>query len=240
MEMLTIKKMLKRRKECVVLDKHLCWDNARLSEYQSDFQHYFDFEVYGIELLEDISLPNNYVRIDHHNDGNDKPSALEQVASLLGVTLNHDQLLIAANDKGYISAMLALGATEGEIADIRRRDRAAQGVTEQDEALAEQSLAQNLSQFGRLIVVKSQTPRFSTICDKLFPYQSLLIYTDTEWMFYGAGKAELVKDLSGCIEHKKIFHGGDDCGYIGTVRHAYSKEQIERFVKQIIKDYGHI
>ena len=237
LEMMTIKQMLEGRKDCVVLDKHLRWNNAKLSAYREDLHLYQEYDVFGIELQEDIPLPHNYYRIDHHNDWAHKPSALEQVASVIGVKLNRDQQLIAANDRGYIPAMQAIEATEEEIADIRKRDRKAQGVTESDETLAEQSLAQNLSRYGSLIVVKSLTSRFSPICDRLFPYQRLIIYTNSEWMYYGEGKAELVKQLAGDIELKKIFHGGGDCGYIGTLQNAYSEEQIHQFVEQVIKEY---
>lgn len=240
LEMLTIKQMLEERKDCMVLDRHLKWDNAQLSAYQDELSHYSDCTIYGIELKEDVAVPNHYHRIDHHNDWVHKPSSLEQVASVLGITLSHKQQLVAANDKGYIPAMKALGATDEEIADIRRRDRSAQGVTEQEEILAEQSVLNCASRYGALIVVKSSTSRFSPICDMLFPYQRLLIYTDSEWMYYGEGKAELVKRLASDIEQKKIFHGGGENGYIGSVKHAYSKEQIEAFVERIIKEYGKI
>lgn len=239
LEMLTIKQMLEERKDCMVLDRHLKWDNALLSAYQDELSHYSDCTIYGIELKEDVAVPNHYHRIDHHNDWTHKPSSLEQVASVLGITLSHKQQLVAANDKGYIPAMKALGATDEEIADIRRRDRSAQGVTENDEALAELSLAQNLSRYGNLIVVKSLTSRFSSICDKLFPYQRLIVYTDLEWMYCGEGKVELIKQLESEIKQKRVFHGGGDCGYIGTPQNAYSEEQINLFVKQVIKEYGY-
>ena len=84
--------------------------------------------------MEDIEIDDEwkdrYHRIDHHNEYCHLPSSLEQVASVLGVELNRKQRLIAANDVGYIPAMKALMATDEEIAEIRREDRRAQGVTE--------------------------------------------------------------------------------------------------------------
>jgi len=240
LEMITIKQMLEGREDCVVIDKYLRWDNAKLSKYQQELKSLPEHTIYGIELQEDIVPPTNYHRIDHHNDWDSKPSVLEQVAQILDVELNRYQKLVAANDKGYISAMQQLSATEEEIADIRKRDRAAQGVTEQEEKLAELSLAQHLCKYGGLFVVKSQTSRFSPICDRLFPYQRLLIYTDSEWMYYGAGKAELVKHFADDITQRKVFYGGGDSGYIGSVRCASSKAEIEKIVEQIIKEYGNI
>ncbi len=240
LEMITIKQMLEEREDSVVIDKHLRWNNACLSAYQNELRQYHDKNIYGIELQEDIVPPINYHRIDHHNDWDEKPSVLEQVTQLLSVELNRYQKLVAANDKGYIPAMQQLSATEEEIADIRKRDRAAQGVTEQEEKLAELSLAQHLCKYGELYVVKSQTFRFSPICDRLFPYQRLLIYTDSEWMYYGAGKAELVKHFANEIVQRTVFYGGGKSGYIGSVRYAFSKAKIEKIVEQIINEYGDI
>jgi len=240
LEMLTIKQLLERGDDCVVLDRHLRWDTAHLSAYQDCLSQYSDYNIFGIELQEDIPTPKNYHRIDHHNDYATKPSALEQVAAAVGVPLNREQMLIAANDKGYIPAMIAAGATKEEIASIRRRDREAQGVSEADEKLAEESIAKQLRRFGSLTVVKSMTSRFSPICDSLFPYRSLLIYTDAEWMFYGAGKAGLTQRYADEIHAGRMFHGGGDKGYIGAVQYIYSQEQIEQFVKHIIGQYEHI
>ena len=232
LEMQTIKLLLEGRKDCVVLDKHLRWENAQLSAYEKDLHHYPDYDIYGIELQEDIPLPHHYFRIDHHNDWSGKPSALEQVATILGIALNRYEQLVAANDKGYIPGMLNISATEAEINEIRRKDRSAQGVSEDDELQAEQSINNHLSRHGELLVVKSLTPSFSPICDRLYPYQRLLIYNDSEWMFYGEGKADLVAQYAEEIEGGKIFHGGGDLGYIGTVRNTFSTKEIHQFVEQ--------
>lgn len=233
LEMLTIKQMLEGVIGCVVLDKQLKWGNAHLSVYQDELQQYANHHIYGIEILEDITPPDNYHRIDHHNDYDYKQSSLEQVAEIVGVTLNRRQQLIAANDRGYIPEMQKLSASEEEIADIRRLDRAAQGITAEDEALAQESVKNNLQTSGSLIIVKSQTSCFSAICDILFPYKRLLIYTESEWMFYGEGKTELVESLKDSIREKKVLYGGGDHGFIGSKKYAYSKEEIEQFVNYI-------
>lgn len=239
LEMLTIKQILEGKEDCMVQDRHLHWENALLSAYNDALQQYKDVDVYGIELREDVPIPPNYHRIDHHNEWYRKPCALEQVAEILGLTLNRYQQLVAANDKGYIPAMQQLYATEEEIADIRKRDRAAQGVTAEEEVLGVKAISENLEKHGVLTIVKALTSRFSPICDRLFPYQRLLIYTDSEWMYYGEGKAELVKQFASEIEQKKVFYGGGVNGYIGSVRHAFCKEDIRRFVKDIRRDYGY-
>jgi len=240
LEMVTIKQMLEEREDSIVIDKHLKWDNAKLSAYQQELPSYPDNAIYGIELQEDMTPPAKYTRIDHHNDWDQKLSALEQVAEIVGVQLNRHQQLVAANDKGYIPAMQALGATNEEIDRIRRSDRAAQGITDEEEMQAEKSITGNLERCGTLTIVKSITSRFSPICDRLFPYNQLLIYTDREWMYYGEGKSRLVQHFYNEITQKKVFYGGGENGYIGCVKDAFSQVEIEQFVKQIIRKYEHI
>lgn len=240
LEMLTIKQMLEERDGYIVLDKQLRWDNSLLSAYRNELDYYTESEIFGIELREDIPIPINYHRIDHHNDWTDKPSSLEQVAEFLGVKLTHYQQLVAANDKGYIPALKVLGVSKEEIDDIRRKDRAAQGILEDDEALAEKAIAENLHIYKGLTVVKAFSSCFSPICDRMYSCQRLLIYTDSDWMFYGEGTVELVSLLSKDIRQKKVFYGGGDNGYIGTMQHAFSKEQIERFVNYLIQKYEYI
>lgn len=237
LEMLTIKQMLEGMDDCVVIDKQLRWDNAHLSAYKDELPQHTYNNIYGIELQEDITLPKNYHRIDHHNDWDDRPSALEQVAMVVAVTLNRYQQLVAANDRGYIPAMQNLSATKEEIDEIRRRDREAQGVTTDDERMAEASITDKMISSGNIIIVQSLTPRFSTICDRLFPYKRLLIYTDQEWVFYGEGKSALVSLLNNDIKSGKIYHGGGNQGYIGCKQGAYSPIEIHEFVEKMKRVY---
>lgn len=218
-------------------DAELNWSNACLSAYANILDSMPEADFYGLELQEDYPLPKNYYRIDHHNDYNDRPASILQLASFLGIEPDHYLLLVAANDAGYIPAMQALGATDAEIADIRRQDRAAQGVTDNDEMLAEKSIAENLTTLGDLLIVRSLTSHFSPICDRLFPYQRLLIYTDNEWVFYGDGKAQLVSELSCDIASKRVYHGGGDNGYIGATKNTFTKQQILGFVNKIKMRY---
>lgn len=241
LEMMTIKDLLAQQSDYLIVDRNLAWDNANLSKYNDIFVEYPSVDIFAVELQEDMEIPEadrpRYHRVDHHNDYAHMPSSLEQVAAILGVELNRHQRLIAANDSGYIPAMKALMATDEEISDIRRQDRAAQGVTEEDEKLAEESIAQYLQQGTQLWTVKSLTSKFSAICDRLYPYPRLLVYTDSEWMYYGEGKTELVQQLAGEIEQKKVFHGGGQNGYVGAVREAFSPQEILEFVTLIKQKY---
>ena len=134
LEMLTIRELLQ---SCAIkfFDKNLTWDTALLSAYSEELCHYEnqDCQIVGIELREDIMKPNNYVLIDHHNNCSDCLSSLEQVSSLLDVKLDRWQQLVAINDRGYINGLRKFGASEDEIGKVRRADREAQGVTQEED-----------------------------------------------------------------------------------------------------------
>lgn len=236
LEMTTIKNLLVNA--CEQFETHdLRWDNAKLSSYEKTLEEYGnspDYQIYGIELNEDIPHPDNYVRIDHHNDFANKPSSLEQVAKLLDLAMDRHMQLVAANDARYIPGMIKLGASREEIDDIRRADRAAQGVSEgNDERLAEESLKSCKGDASNLYVVKSLTSKFSTICDRMYPYRRLLIYNDDVAEFYGEGVNDLTSLFKSELDAKKMYHGGGDSGYLGTVSGAYSKEEISGIVDKI-------
>lgn len=236
LEMTTIKNLLVNAGE--QFETHdLRWDNAKLSSYEKTLEEYGnspDYQIYGIELNEDIPHPDNYVRIDHHNDFANKPSSLEQVAKLLDLAMDRHMQLVAANDARYIPGMIKLGASREEIDDIRRADRAAHGISEgDDERLAEESLKSCKGDASNLYVVESLTSKFSTICDRIYPYRRLLIYNDDVAEFYGEGVNDLTSLFKSELDAKKMYHGGGDSGYLGTVSGAYSKEEIAGIVDKI-------
>ena len=215
LEMITIKQLLIDNgfsEGTTMADLNLQW-GAKLSDYQNLFNDQQTFV--GIELIQDIAPPPLYINIDHHNENSNKSSSLEQVSGMLGLELNHEQLLIAANDRGYIPAMLEMGATPEEVADIRRRDREAQGVTEEDERLGEQSIKENLTIENSITVVKSLTSKFSTITDRLYPCDQLLIYTDDELNYFGTGTKLLIQEFDEFVKHGKSYSGGTGEGFFG-------------------------
>lgn len=241
LEMLTIKRLLSSY-GFKFLDRNLQW-GACASAYADVFEEPDPMlTIYGIELRYDLEREDSrYKSIDHHNGLPPVPGSLEQVASLIGHSLTWDEQLIAANDYGYIPAMQKLGATKGQIGDIRLRDRGAQGVTPEDEKLAELSIANHLEKIGGdTLVVKSLTSRFSAICDRLYPYRRLLVYTDEEWVFYGDGKEALVAEMAGSAGAGNVYYGGGESGFIGVAKGAFSQEEIRSFVEIIKKRYEHI
>lgn len=217
LEMQEIKSILDYNK-LAYFDNNLEW-GAKLSDYRSLFNVSRTF--IGIELTQDIDPPQHYIDIEHHNENSHKPSSLEQVIELLKSKLGleiestRDLQLIAANDKGYIPAMLQMGATPEEVTNIRHRDRKAQGVTKEDERLAEQSIRENCSNDGGITVVKSLTTRFSTITDRLYPCNRLLIYTDHELTYYGENVSRLILAFKDLIKQQKAYSGGSENGFFG-------------------------
>jgi hypothetical protein len=236
LEMLEIKKMLEKHK-ITYFDKKLSWDNALLINYQEVIAQYgnkHDYLLYGIELRNTgiNSLPGNYQLIDHHNEYIDRPSALEQVADILQIPLTRNQQLKAANDKGYIPAMKLLGATNKEINTIRQQDRKAQGVTEKDELLSSKAI-ENKKLLGDVTVIEALSFAFSPICDRLYPYKKLLLYTSQNLMYYGENKYKLVNTFQKEIALGKMFHGGNDSGFFGIAKGYYNREEILNFVETI-------
>ena len=198
----------------VYADKKLEW-GATLNDYK-EFLDY-DGKIVAIELETrgtDIT-GLNLIEIDHHNKNSLKKSSLEQVAELLGVELTRYQQLVAANDRGYIPEMINIGASAKEIEDIRKADRQAQGVTEEDESLAEKSINENISYFNDIIVVKALTGRFSTITDRLFPFNRLIVHIETELVYYGSGISKLIEEFSELIDNQSAFFGGGENGFFG-------------------------
>lgn len=233
LEMQTIREVL-LREGVPFADNNLRWDNALLSSYQAKLQKIEEGQtVYGIELREDMVPPDCYRAIDHHNELSASPCALEQVMEILHLPMSRYEQLVAANDKAYIPGMLKLNASEEEIASIRRADRKAQGVTDEEEILAEKAIADNKESVNDLTIVRAFCSRFSPICDRLFPYNKLLIYTDSEWMYYGMDTAKVREAFSEEFAEGNLFYGGGEQGYVGIKQNVYKKDIILEMINRI-------
>lgn len=236
LEMLQISKLLAEN-NLTVFDHNLSWNNAKLSSYSKELNN-SDYFV-GIELTQDIPRPAKYKEIDHHNHNISKQSSLLQIIDFLkdeldiSVEITRDIELIAANDSGYIPAMEAMKATKEEIKNIRSRDRKAQGVTEADEILGEQSINENRTIENEITVIKSLTPKFSTITDRLYPCNRLLIYSDNELTYYGPGAAKLAAKYANLIQSKQAYTGGGENGYFGIANYSINKTLIETILNTI-------
>lgn len=213
------------------LDKHLSW-GAGLSAYEGSF-HHSRINV-AIELREDITLPGRYLRIDHHNELPSRPTSIEQVATLLGVGLSRWQELVAANDASYIPGMKALGASSEEIGYIRRLDRICQGISEEDEKLAETAIREKLYFNRDVAIIQALSSKFSPITDRLFgKYEKMLIFSGRELTYYGKNQS-LLKTLFGhWIKSGTAYSGGGEEGFWGVSAGALTEEEILELVAKI-------
>jgi hypothetical protein len=174
-----------------------------------------DGDILGVEL----AGPNGYGarNIDHHRyqdeDRSHPLSALEQTAEILGVDLDRRRLLVAANDRGYIPAMRVLGATDGEVADVRRQDREAQGVGAEQERRAAEDVKGAQRRGDRVLVRCAEDPT-SAHADALFEHcRECLLAGPGEWNYYGPRHQEFAA-LG--VPEKHWSGGAPNSGYFGV------------------------
>jgi hypothetical protein len=221
-----------------VVDRDLSW-GAKASSYKDDLKKIADHVTpVLLELGLDIALPEGAVALDHHGESAGEATVLEQAAELLGVELSREQRLIAANDRGHIPAMLEAGASLEEALDIRRRDRKAQGVTEEDERLAEAALcdASRLEEPAPgAVIVESLTDRTSAVGDRLWAeYEQIAVYTpDGQFHYFGLGRG--VQAWIAWAEGEEFDHwcGGDlpERGFFGCAE-APDKTEVRRIMSK--------
>jgi len=205
LEMVAIRDLLAREAPGRYHDRQLAW-GAAASAYAVPIAAELTAgrTVVLVELELDQALPEGrYVLVDHHGPraGREQPTSLEQVFALLQLSAarwTRWLALVAANDRGHIAAMLALDppATQDEIEEIRRLDRAAQGVTaEQEQAAPAAVAAARVIAGGRLTVVAWPFPRTSPVADRMETalggpgYRNLLVGGGEQVAFFGAGDA---------------------------------------------------
>ena len=226
LEMLEIKHILDS-KNIKYIDRQLSW-GAKLSEYADVLKE--DTLIYGIELEEDITPPKNYRAIDHHNQNSNKPSSLEQVAKILKIKLNRHQMLIAKNDSAYIDGMKCISATQEEIDTIRALDRKAQGVTTEDEILADKSIKNSNAKN----VVYALTDKFTPISDKIYTkFSQYIIYNDFTVLFYGYELSYVIKFLKDKnLDENHFYYGGGENGFVGIQKGLLTKETLNHLIKE--------
>ncbi len=210
-----------------LFDQKLSW-GAKLSSYKNELETYHDKTIYGIELIEDITFPKNYKRIDHHNDLSDNEASIIQVLKLLETEPTREHTLIAANDVGHIEAMKCLGASKEETEDIRKRDRKAQGVSKEDEKQAEEDI-KKVQQKNSLYLIETSLKNFSPIIDK-FEKRPLLIYSNNALTFYG-NILDLTEEYKDEIKNRKAYHGR---GYFGFETKYVESQGIDVLLQKII------
>lgn len=158
-------------------DKRLGWGEAAASVYERQIRAALlagDQPVL-VELRPD--LPRDVIEecliIDHHGPlaGAERPTSLEQVFALLRLPdrdWTRRRQLVAANDRGWVPELRAAGASPEEIATIRREDRAAQGITAEQERAGEDAMTRrSLAIGGELVVVHLAHDRVAVVTDRL-------------------------------------------------------------------------
>jgi hypothetical protein len=202
LEMQCIAKLLAQHAPGRFKDAHLGW-GAKASSYKAALFEVLDcgYAPVLIELENDLPLQaHQIILVDHHGSraGAGATTSLEQVFALLQLPKNlwtRELALVAANDRGWIPELQAIGATVAEISDIRRADRAAQGITELHERQAEAALAalRYLDAEQRFAVVELAHSKTAAVADRLHPAlghaqpELLLVQSPSETNFFGPG-----------------------------------------------------
>jgi hypothetical protein len=214
LEMITIRDLLHQVAPERVHDKRLTW-GAKASDYSGEIRQALARSMTPVlvELVDDLGLDATTILVaDHHGEraGEGQPTSLHQIFALLGLPPEGWTRwfeLVATNDRGYIPALVEMGATPEEIVQIRTADRAAQGITPEEETAGEHAVAQAQTVAnGRLTIVHLPHARTATVADRLQlelggpGYKNLLVYCPEEVNFFGSGK--LVRALD------KQFPGG--------------------------------
>lgn len=165
---------LARAAGAIVISNDLAW-GARLSDYAAKMEeaHQSGLTCVGVELRDDMHpdwpLRGGLILLDHHGEDATRPSSLRQAFVLLdypSVAWDRRLTLVEANDVGHVGALRAAGATTEEILLIRAEDRAAQGVTSDDEQAGLQALERAEIRHGWVIVCLPHS-RCATVTDPL-------------------------------------------------------------------------
>lgn len=233
-EMIEIVRVLKELGESIV-DAGLGW-GASVESYKEEIDAALAaghqpvlIELAGAEKIAGA------ISVDHHGDRAGEPASIIQVLGLLGLEPNRKQQLIAANDSGFIPGMVTAGASAEEIAEIRELDRAAQGITPEQEAQAEEAI-RNLKIVDRLTVVRLAHSKTATVTDRLFgEYDQLIVLSgDGEVNFFGDGElcSRLQEKFQGWSGGSGLGKAGGSAFWGGYPDH----QEVENFVLDFLKN----
>lgn len=143
-----------------------------------------------VELEDDLGLSGAHMIFsDHHGKKRGhEAAALMQIIYLLGLIPTREEILVAANDVGFIGGMFKVGATYEEAMRIRRMEYDAQGISAEELAIAANCVKNHIEQIGNMLVVRCPHSRTAPIADALFmrqydqrlqmPRQNLLVLSE--------------------------------------------------------------
>lgn len=207
LEMVEIRKILSVQK-APFIDKQLAW-GAKMSDYKDEIAKLTPTEVpIFVELEQDMQLDIVHEIIDHHGLYSHKPSSIEQIAKKFEIKLDRFQTLVAINDKSYIQGLKKFGASKQEIEIIRQLDKLAQGVTQEDEVLADEAL-KGTKMVNKIPVIFSKTNRFSAIADKV-EFKDYVIYSAESLCIFTTKTKRIMKLLKTHIEQNLAYYGGTE------------------------------
>ena len=190
--------------------KELKWGEAKASVYADEIAAAAaeGKRVVLVELEVDITVPEGTIVVDHHGSRSGEPASLLQVLALIGVTPTRRDELFAANDAAWFDGLMAAGATREEMLEVRAADRAAQGITREQENEAERALTAPVEMIGNVRVIRMAHSKCAPVGDRLavsaitagkpIP-QYLVLSQDGEVNFSGDGAL--------CVALKDKFQG---------------------------------
>lgn len=229
LEMSEIKKILSEN-GIPFEDKNLRW-GASASAYAEEIKKSIDngFTPVLVELKNDISedLFAKCQIIDHHDAYVGRSASVMQVLDLLNLQPTRQQLLIAANDSGYIPAMLAIGASRSEVEEIRRMDWQAQGISQ--DLVAEAMKAYETKKIiNGVYVIEMEHFCFAPVTDTAFwdqPQQNILFrFREGRTLYFG--KSELVGKVYDKFQNYGCWRGGN---FVGCPKIEF-QDEITKFI----------
>ncbi|NTW29752.1 MAG: hypothetical protein HGA33_00555 [Candidatus Moranbacteria bacterium] len=154
-------------------NKNLAW-GAKASDYREEIARAVadGYIPVLIELVIDIDLPEGAIDINHHDTRSAEPASILQVLALLSIEPIRHDLLVAANDAGFLHGLLRFGATPAEIAEIRSGERQIQAITAEQEEQAISALRdmriKEINGVALGIVDNLPHSRFAPVSDRAF------------------------------------------------------------------------
>lgn len=233
-EMHEIKKILKANNE-IFFNKDLKID-AKLSNYSDKLAELYDYdEVYAIELVNDYkSTKINFI---NHPEFFSDPSSIEKVCEILNVPITREQKLIGIDDYSQIDGLNRYGANNEEISKIRRMHRKFQGVTEDDELLAEKSIKENYKTYNDdLTIIKSYTDNFLPIYDRVYPFKRLIVYNLKKFNYYGNDSKSIYTEYFYKYKENIVF----EKNFFSISNISFSEEEILNNIDNINTYINHI
>lgn len=182
-----------------VFDKGLGW-GAKLSDYADEIE---TFRCSGKMLVfvelegamefvrQNTDFGCNIQVVDHHNQFSGSPASILQVCELVRVKPNWWQQALAINDVAWIPGMQRAGIDTRVQAEIRKLDRAEQGITYAQELEAEQAVRTAEFLSNGVVVARLSHSKFAPVKDRLVlaGFTQIVSYctTDGETEFQGDG-----------------------------------------------------